>query len=132
VLVFAMYTAGRSTYIGLVLLLAANAALFVPLFETERRRLLVFLCVLCLLFTAYQGAVGVKDILRTHALLQYNEDFAAACSAAGETEIELPRPYAETSYSALEGLPYLNPDDPDDWPNVYMAKFYGVDKVIGY
>ena len=46
--------------------------------------------------------------------------------------MQLWRPYAKTSWSALEGLAYLNTEDPDDWPNVYMAKFYGVDKVIGY
>ena len=130
VLVFAMYTAGRSTYIGLVLLLTANAALFVPLFETEHRRLLAALCALCLVFTVYKGAVCMKDILRSHALLQYNEDFITECAARGEREVELPRPYAETSYSALEGLPYLNPDDPDDWPNVYMAKYYGVERIV--
>lgn len=132
VLVFAMYTAGRSTYIGLVLLLCANAALFVPLFEGEHRRLLAVLCVLCLLVAAYKTFIGVRDIRDTHALLRYNEELITASAAAGEHEVQLPRPYAKTSYSALEGLAYLNTDDPDDWPNAYMAKFYGVDRVIGY
>ena len=45
--------------------------------------------------------------------------------------MQLPRPYAKSSWSALEGLAYLNTEDPGDWPNVYMAKYYGVDKVIG-
>ena len=132
VLTFAMYTAGRSTYIGLILLLTANALLFVPLWETEHRRWLAALCALCLCFTVWQGAVGVRDIRRTHGLLQYNEDLLAACARNGETVVEVYRPYAATRYSALEGLAYLNTEDPDDWPNVYMAKYYGVSRVIGY
>ena len=132
VLTFAMYTAGRSTYIGLILLLTANALLFVPLWETEHRRILAVLCALCLAVTAWKLTVGVRDIRRTHALLQYNEEFLAACAANGERVVELYRPYAETSYSALEGLAYLNPDDPTDWPNVYMAKYYGLDGIIAY
>ena len=132
VLTFAMYTAGRSTYIGLVLLIAANAALFIPLFETERRGLLAALCGICLLFTAYKVTVGVMDIVRTHALLQYNEELIAACVAEGERVVQVPRPYAETGYSALEGLVYLNMEDPTDWPNVYMGRYFGADTIIGY
>ena len=130
VLTFAMYTAGRSTYIGLVLLIAADAALFVPLFETKRRRLLAALCALCLVFTAVRVRLGVRDIRRTHFLLQYNEELAAACAENGERVAELPRPYAETAYSALEGLAYLNPEDPADWPNVYMARYYGLEQIL--
>ena len=132
VLTFAMYTAGRSTYIGLILLLTANALLFVPLWETEHKRTLAALGALCLLLTVWKVTVGVRDIRRTHGLLQYNEEFIAACAAAGERSVEVYRPYAGTSWSALEGLAYLNTEDPDDWPNVYMAKYYGVDRIIGY
>ena len=132
VLTFAMYTAGRSTYIGLILLLAANALLFAPLWETEYKRYLAALAAVCLALCVWKTAVGVRDIRRTHGLLQYNEEFLAACAAAGERSVELYRPYAKTSWSALEGLAYLNTEDPGDWPNVYMAKYYGVDRVIGY
>ena len=132
VLTFAMYTAGRSTYIALILLLTANALLFVPLWETESRRLLTALCAVCLLLTVWKVAAGALDIRRTHGLLQYNEEFIAACAANGEREIEVYRPYARTGYSALEGLQYLNTEDPEDWPNVYMAKYFGVDKIIAY
>lgn len=132
VLTFAMYTAGRSTYIALILLLTANALLFVPLWETQYRRVLAALCALCLVLTAWKLTVGVRDIRRTHGLLQYNEEFLTACAAAGERSVEVYRPYAKTSWSALEGLAYLNTEDPGDWPNVYMAKYYGVDSVIGY
>jgi len=132
VLMFAMYCAGRSTFIGLILLICANAILFVPLFEAECKKLLIALCALCLCFTVYWGYTGVRDIQRTHYLLGYNEQIIIDALAAGEKDIQVPRPYAQTKYSALEGLAYLNTEDVSDWPNVYMAKYYGADRIIGY
>ena len=132
VLTFALYCAGRSTYIGLVLLLTANALLFAPLLKTGAIKPLLALSALCLAFTVYFVAVGVPDILRTDYLLDFNQELIQTAAANGERVIEVPRPYAHTKYSALEGLPYLNTEDPSDWPNVYMAKYYGVDRIIGY
>ena len=132
VLTFALYCAGRSTYIGLVLLLAANALLFPPLLEGAGKKLLPGLCTVCLIFTVWMVAVGVRDILRTDYLLDFNRELIEEAAANGETDLQVPRPYAHTKYSALEGLPYLNTEDSTDWPNVYMAKYYGVDSIIGY
>ena len=132
VLTFAMYCAGRSTFIGLILLITANALLFAPLFEAGQKKLLLLLCAICLCYTAYWGYVGVRDIQRTHYLLGFNEQIILESLAAGEKDIQVPRPYAQTKYSALEGLAYLNTEDAGDWPNVYMAKYYGADTIIGY
>lgn len=132
VLMFAMYCAGRSTFIGLILLICANTLLFVPLFETTHKKLLLTLCALCLCFGTYWGYVGIRDIQRTHYLLGFNEEIILEAVAAGEKDIQVPRPYAQTKYSAIEGLAYLNTEDVTDWPNVYMAKYYGADTMIGY
>lgn len=132
VLMFAMYCAGRSTFIGLILLICANAILFIPLFENHLKRLLIAICAVCLCFTAYWGYKGVRDIQRTHYLLSFNEEIILDSLAAGETDIQVPRPYAQTKYSALEGLAYLNTEDVTDWPNVYMSLYYGADTIIGY
>ena len=96
------------------------------------RKPITAVCVLCLCFTAYWGYRGVSDILRTNYLLTFNEQLITAAAENGERDVQLPRFYAETKYSAIEGLPYLELDDPNDWSNVYMAKYYGVDSVIGY
>ncbi len=132
VLTFAMYCAGRSTFIALILLITANSLLFAALFEKGYRKLLCLLCALCLCFTAYWGIVGMLDIMHSHYLLDFNEELIAKAAENGEAHVQLPRPYAETKYSALEGLAYLNTEDVTDWPNVYMAKYYGVETVIGY
>ncbi len=132
VLTFAMYTAARSTYIGLILLLCADGVLFSPLLETKSRAVPAALCAVCLAFTLYLLPVGVRDIIRTHAALQYNVELIRECASNGETLIQVPRPYPDTSYPAYAGLPYLNVEDPGDWPNVYMAKYYGAERIIGY
>ena len=132
VLTFAMYCAGRSMHIALVLLLLSDAVLLARLYDLPGRNVLIALCCVGGLLMVRSFFIGLPDIRDTHALLQYNEDFITECAARGEKEVELWRPYARTSWSALEGLAYLNTEDPADWPNVYMAKFYGVDKVIGY
>ena len=132
VLTFAMYCAGRSMHIALVLLLAADAVLLSRLYDLPGRNVLIAALLAGMLLMARGWFIGLPDIRETHYLLQYNEDFIADCAHRGEREVELWRPYAKTSCSAIEGLAYLNTEDPGDWPNVYMAKFYGVDKVIGY
>ncbi len=132
VLTFAMYTAARSTYIGLLLLLAANVLLFRPLYAQGHATLLRGLCALCLAAALYTVVVGVRDILRTDYLLDFNQELIEACVENGETDVSIPRPYPNTKYSALSGLPYLNMEDPDDWPNASMAKYYGAETIRGY
>ncbi|MBQ1236135.1 MAG: hypothetical protein IIX72_04095, partial [Oscillospiraceae bacterium] len=132
VLMFAMYCAGRSTFIGLILLICANAILFAKLFDGAYQKLLLALCAICLVFTAYWGYVGIRDIQRTHYLLGFNQQIIFDALENGEKNIQVPRPYAQTKYSAMEGLAYLNTEDVNDWPNVYMAMYYGADTIIGY
>lgn len=132
VLTFAMYCAGRSTYIGLILLLCAVAVLSPPLFEGRYKSLLAVLCAVSVAALLYFGYTGISDIRRTHIALSYNEQLIAECIANGEKNIQLPRPYASTKYSAIEGLDYLSTEDASDWANVYMALYYGFDSIIGY
>lgn len=132
VLVFAMYCAGRSTYIALLLLIEANAMLFVPLFEGKTGRILSVLCSICLAVTLYYCVKGVNDIRRTHYLLSYNNELIMQCVSSGGSDLQIPRPYAKTKYSAIEGLAYLNTEDSTDWPNRYMAKYFGAESITGY
>ena len=132
VLTFALYCAGRSTYIGLALLIAANTLLLSGLIEKSWQSLPALLCALCLLVTLWRVWVGVRDILRTDYLLDYNIELIEECLEKGERDIAVPRPYAQTKYSALEGLGYLDTEDPGSWYNVYMARYFGADSLIGY
>ena len=132
VLTFALYCAGRSTYIGLVLLLCANAILFADIWESTEKKILLPLCAICLALIVWRVPVGVTDILRTDYLLDFNQELIEGAVAKGELDVQVPRPYAQTKYSALEGLPYLSTEDPEEWPNVYMARYYGASSILGY
>ena len=117
---------------GLLLLLAADVLLFGALYERGAERLLRALCALCLAATLCMVYIGVRDILRTDYLLDFNRELIEDCVRNGETDISIPRPYANTRFSALSGLPYLNLEDPGDWPNASMAKYYGAATIRGY
>ncbi len=133
VLTFALYCAFRSTYISLILLLSACGILFAPLFERRRARLcLCALSAVCLVFTLYWGYRGVSDIRRTYYESSFNEEIIMQCVANGERVANIYRFYPYTQYSAMSGLNYIDVENPDSWPNCYMAKYYGVDKVVGY
>ena len=114
------------------LLIAANTLLLSGLIEKSWRRLPALLCALCLLVTLWRVWVGVRDILRTDYLLDYNIELIEDCLEKGERDIAVPRPYAQTKYSAWEGLGYLETEDPGSWYNVYMARYFGADSLIGY
>ena len=114
------------------LLLIACGILFAKLFTGRMRPWLSALSAVCLAFTLYWGCVGIADINRSYQHLSYNEELLRECAANGETDVQLPRYYADTKYSALTGLAYLDTEDPEFWTNEYMADYYGVDSIIGY
>ncbi len=130
VLSFALYCAGRSMHIGLVLLVAADAVLLAGLYDLPGRNALILASCVSVAVMACCCVPGLADIRDTHYLLQYNEELILDCAAHGERVVHVPRPYPRTRYSAMAGLAYLNADDPGDWPNVYMAKYYGVDGIV--
>ena len=132
VLSFALYCAGRSMHIALVLLLAADAVLLARLYDLPGRNALILASCVAVVCMARCFAVGLADIRATHYLLRYNEEFIAECAANGERVVQLPRPYPRTRFSAMAGLGYLNVEDPNDWANEYMAKYYGIDGIVAY
>ena len=88
------------------------------------------LCVLAVLF-ALRFVTGNLDILRCGYDARLREQRAAAQIAAGETVIVLDRIHAETPYSPAYGLKDLDLADPGSWPNWTMARYYGVERIIG-
>ncbi len=132
VLTFAMYCAERSTFVPFVLLLCAWGIMFEELWCTKAASVMRIVCGVLIVCGMYRVCIGFKDISETHYTLTMNEEIITAAASEGEKTVQLPRVYPKTGYSPVEGLNYLNEDDPNDWSNEYMAKFYGVDSVIGY
>ncbi len=132
VLTFASFFPERSAYIGTLLIISADAALFASLFdELKLRPLMTALGAVCLMAALYKGSVGVQDIVKTNYYLTENEKQIVACREEGIMDVEVYRVYSSTGYCALEGLGYLNTEVADSWPNKYMAAYFGVDSIIG-
>lgn len=76
-------------------------------------------------------AQGAADIVQNHLDFRYRETVIAEYKAAGETDLVLDRVWPSTKYSVFYGLRDLADDTPDTWPNSSMAKYYGVDSILG-
>lgn len=93
---------------------------------------------LCLLYTLcfvlvmpYYVYTGVKDISKTYAITSDIEQHIISCAENGVRDVCIDVDgmiLCETEYSPVYGLLYLA-QEPNTWPNIYMAKYYGVDSI---
>ena len=74
---------------------------------------------------------GVGDIGSAWHQYRQREAQINAALDAGETEITLSRIYYATKYSPYFEMKDLDRNYPDLWPNVYMAAYYGFDRIYG-
>lgn len=86
---------------------------------------------LLLLSMALCIVIGLADITYSYVQIKSNEDYIYECKERGITEIEIPNPKRYTKYSELYFLKYIDCEDPESWPNNVMAKYYGVNSIIG-
>jgi hypothetical protein len=131
VLTFASFFPERSAYIGTLMIIAAAAVLFAELFNSDLKPLIVSLGLICLLVAFYRGAIGVQDIIKTNYYLTENENQIIACREEGIMDVTVYRVYSETGYCAIDGIAYLNTEEANTWPNIYMAEYFGIDSIIG-
>ena len=87
-------------------------------------------CALAVVFSIW-FVLGVFDIQAVHSRAVTRDRSAAEQIAAGEQEIVLDIIYGATKYSAVNYLKDLDLENPHSWPNSYMARYYGVDLVLG-
>ena len=76
-------------------------------------------------------SVGLADNIVTAVLTAENAEIIEAALAAGETEVTLYRPVPFSKYNGIFGLRYLDIRDPNGWPNIHFAKYYGLERVYG-
>lgn len=74
---------------------------------------------------------GVGDIGSAWRQQRMREAQIAQALDNGETEITLSRIYFSTKYSPFSEMKDLDRDYPDAWPNPFIAKYYGFEKVYG-
>ena len=105
------------------------------LFHNEKcnRAVLISLLATAMVVTVPALAEATRDIGKTYIEIRQNEAYIEECRAKGIMDIELPLlTSARTEYSiAYQGGSYLNTETSQTWPNADMAKYYGVDSIIG-
>ncbi len=79
--------------------------------------------------TIYCGVLGSADIVSTFAQFKANEAAIIAARDAGEAEVLLPGLYGATKYSVAHDMEFPSSIN---WVNGYLARYYGVQHIIGY
>lgn len=74
---------------------------------------------------------GAGDIWNTYASFEAREDIIAGAVENGERDLVLECIHPKTKYSAFWGISDLNTVNSQEYPNVPMAMYYGVDSIMG-
>jgi hypothetical protein len=133
-LAIAAYIAQRSLFLTAVLLTLLIATLMYELLG-KGAKLCRYMCcaisIVAFLLASTRIPAGIKDIRKTFEFTDGNEKYIIACAESGIKEVHIEVTYEDfptTKYPAINGLRYLA-ESPNDYPNVYMAKYYGVDRI---
>lgn len=130
-LIFASYYPERCAAFTVVLLTCCAVTLMRGLLQTAARPLMHTAIALLLCFGIYHLFLGVHDVYTTHLAVEGNVKIIEEAAESDVNEVHLPIVSPKTKYSALYGLRYLS-EDPNDWPNRDMARYFGVSAIIGY
>lgn len=131
-LTVAAYFPARCLCTSCMLLILASAMLVTELHQEQFLRA-VRACAgvtLAIVFV-FSLVAGCYDICRTDIQVREREQMIEEMKAAGERDLVLPCIYGETKYSAFWNTTDLNTETSDTWPNTQMAKYYGVDSILG-
>lgn len=132
IMVVAVYYPRRSLIFTTVFMIAATAILAHFVFETIRYKVIISsAAAVLMLYTAFYVCIGVNDIFLSNSKIHKNELYIEECKKEGIMDIELPMVYSHTKYSAVNELVYLSTESSKHWPNGIMAKYYGVNSIIG-
>lgn len=130
-LVIASYLPERSLANGIVFLIIGIVQLL-QLLRSNTRLECVSLCVCIYLIVGSLMSYweGSYDIYRVHKEQAVRDTTIESAVSAGDTVIGVPIITSTTKYCCKYGLLDMNGEDSDDpFPNVYIAKYYGLDKI---
>lgn len=129
ILIFASWYIDRSAVGAFVFLLTADVVLLVPLLYKKNCQMFanVVLAVL-LLATIPKLLTGTVDVYDTYLEFRANEELICQSKEQGIMDIEIPMAVSETKYSQNfgPGVFYLDVTSSRNWPNVDMARYYGI------
>lgn len=128
-LALASYVEPRSLFFTVVLLTLCCMVMLAAL-SKSRRALVLSIMLVALLFMPRQLLRGIDSVRETYEYTQGCHASMASAARDGVTEVELP--YLDGSalskYSPLHRLSFVS-TDAEDFPNRFMARYYGLDSV---
>ena len=130
-LVIASYLPERSLANGIVFLIIGIVQLL-QLLRSNTRLECVSLCICIYLIVGSLMSYweGSYDIYRVHKEQTARDITIESAVSAGDTVIGVPIITSTTKYCCKYGLLDMNGKDSDDpFPNAYIAKYYGLDKI---
>lgn len=131
-LIFAASYPSRVALGATVLLITANAILLNGILsQGAYRAVAVSMLVLLVMTTPVQMFWGTLDIYQTYSSMKANEEYLIQCAEDGVKDAVIPIVDPDTKYSAVWGLTYLSAETANTWPNDAMAKYFGLDSILG-
>jgi hypothetical protein len=131
-LAFVSFQSARRGYFSVTLMVIADLILIKDIIEIPdcRKRCLIIMCCFAVL-SVLPLCFGFSDIHNTYELIKQNERHIIDCREKGQLDVEISDIQPKTKYSAVDDLQYISIYSSDTWPNDSMAKYYGVNSIIG-
>lgn len=126
--VFAAYYPRRCMCTSVLMLIMGIGFLAAPLMKERGIRLV---CTALAALTLVAACWGLTDIAGCYKQFRQREAVIAASFEKGELDVTANVVQPRTPYSGFWNLRDLSTDDPETWPNRDMARYYGIDSIIG-
>lgn len=132
IMLAASYHAHRSVAGTMIMLLLADGVLIYNVWNSKQYQILT-VCALAVMLLGLPGKMlsGFVDVYSTFAATKQNEAYICEQRDAGVMDISVPVVVGRGQYSAMFDLKYLDEEDVTTWPNYHMARYYGVNSLIG-
>lgn len=127
----ATYYPARCMCTTVLMLIMAIAFVAAPLLEIRDDRRVCMACLLLLVLMLPTGFFGVRDIAGCHRQFEAREALIEEALDNGIRDVTANIVQPKTRWSGFWELRDLSPTDPETWPNGSMAKYYGLDSLIG-
>lgn len=134
IMIFARYYPDRRVMCTAILLIVSDSILASALFEAQSWTKSIVSCFIAVLLInlSLQMPTDLDDIYFVGVNMFQNKAEILSCKENGQLDIEVLMPYSVTDYTVISHAIYLKTETGSVWPNANMARYYGVNSIIGY
>ena len=111
------------------MLLILGIAILIP--RIPFKSLAVAICSAAILISSVKIPYGIGAIVSSHLQYIHRIETVAEAKHSGQTDLTLELILIDNQYSAFWDLRDLSTETADTWPNSSMAKYFGVESIIG-